>query len=210
MSAITRTDSDRTPERTETIRHDHDLRITPLPDRASPRIARRSRRGREHHLTLADGREREEVRDNGRIYHLRGSRWTCSSAPADTESRSPTTHDASHALFDENLRSLKEQGLIEARTVTHLRDGTVADVVSVTPGDNRCSITNAIPTTTLVLHLYARPLYAEIGDEAGRHCMVFTFMVPARSDNCHPSGARRPRQGRGSRWWPRRAKRAEP
>ena len=32
-----------------------------------------------------------------------------------------------------DLRSLKTQGLIEERTVTHLRDRTVADPVSVTP-----------------------------------------------------------------------------
>lgn len=69
------------------------------------------------------------------------------------------------------MRSLMRtcaRSLVEARTVTQLRDGTVADFVSVTPGDNRCSITISIPTTTLVMHLYTRPLYAEIGDEDGR------------------------------------------
>jgi hypothetical protein len=32
------------------------------------------------------------------------------------------------------MNSLNEQRLIEAQTVTHVRDGTVADIVSVTPG----------------------------------------------------------------------------
>jgi hypothetical protein len=127
--------SDRTPERTETIHHDHDLRITPLPDRVSPRSRDHLGEGREHHLTLPDGREREEVRDHGRIYHLRGSEVDL----LERAGRYRVTftddlkHDASHARFDEDLRSLKEQGLIEARTVTQLREGTVADVVSVTP-----------------------------------------------------------------------------
>ena len=35
--------------------------------------------------------------------------------------------------FKDDLRSLKEQGLIAERTVTRLREGAVADVVSVTP-----------------------------------------------------------------------------
>ena len=35
--------------------------------------------------------------------------------------------------FTNDLRSLKDQGLIAERTVTHLREGIVADVVSVTP-----------------------------------------------------------------------------
>ena len=34
--------------------------------------------------------------------------------------------------FKDDLRSLKEQGLIAERTVTRLREGAVADVVSVT------------------------------------------------------------------------------
>jgi hypothetical protein len=37
------------------------------------------------------------------------------------------------ARFKDDLRSLKEQGLIAERTVTRLREGAVADVVSVTP-----------------------------------------------------------------------------
>lgn len=127
--------SDRTPERAETVPHDHDLRITPLPDRVSPRSRDHVGEGREHHLTLPDGREREEVREGGRIYHLRGSEVDL----LERAGRYRVTftddlgHDSSHARFDEDLRSLKEQGLIEERTVTHLREGTVADVVSVTP-----------------------------------------------------------------------------
>ena len=127
--------SDRTPERTETIHHDHNPRITPLPDRVSPRSRGDLGEGREHQLTLPDGREREEVRDNGRVYHLRGSEVDL----LERAGRYRVTftddlkHDSGHARFDEDLRSLKEQGLIEERTVTHFREGTVADVVSVTP-----------------------------------------------------------------------------
>jgi hypothetical protein len=127
--------SDRTPERTEAVAHDHDLRITALPDRVSPRSRDDLGEGREHHLTLPDGREREEVRDGGRVYHLRGSEVDL----LERAGRYRVTftddlkHDADHARFDEDLRSLKEQGLVDERTVTHLREGTVADVVSVTP-----------------------------------------------------------------------------
>ena len=109
--------SDRTPERTETIHHDHNLRITPLPDRVSPRSRDDLGEGREHHLTLPDGREREEVRDNGRVYHLRGSEVDL----LERAGRYRVTftddlkHDSGHARFDEDLRSLKEQGLIEER-----------------------------------------------------------------------------------------------
>ena len=127
--------SARTPERTETIHHDHDLQITPLPDRVSPRSRDDLGEGREHHLTLPDGREREEVRESGRVYHLRGSE-------VDLRERTgrfrvtftdDLKHDSGHAGFDEDLRSLKERGQIDERTVTHFREGTVADVVSVRP-----------------------------------------------------------------------------
>lgn len=126
--------SDRTPARPDSIHHDRDARITPLPDRVSPRSRDDLGEGREHHLTLPDGRDREEVRDRGRIYHLRGSEVDL----LERAGRYRVTftddlkHDAGHARFDEDLRSLKEQGLIHERTVTHLRDGIVADVVSVT------------------------------------------------------------------------------
>jgi hypothetical protein len=56
-----------------------------------------------------------------------------------------------------------------------------------------------IPTATLVVHLHIRPPYAAIGKGIIGGFMAFTFMVPARSDSCHPLGARRPRQGRGFR-----------
>ena len=82
--------SDWTPARTETIPHDHDARITPLPDRVSPRSRDDLGESREHHLTLPDGREREEVRDSGRVYHLRGSEVDLLEAPGGTELRSPT------------------------------------------------------------------------------------------------------------------------
>jgi hypothetical protein len=126
--------SDRTPERAETVPHDHNERITPLPDRVSPRSRGDVGEGREHHLTLPQDREREEVRDGGRVYQMRGSEVDL----LERAGRYRVTftadlkHDSNHARFDEDLRSLKEQGLIEARTVTHLGDGTVADVVSVT------------------------------------------------------------------------------
>jgi hypothetical protein len=63
--------------------------------------------------------------------------------------------------------------------VTHLGDGTVAEVVSASrPEDNRCSITNAIETTTLVFHLCVQPLYVAIGEDDNRHSMVLTVIVP--------------------------------
>jgi hypothetical protein len=118
--------------------------------------------------------------------------------------------DTSHARFDDNLRSLEGQGLIEARRVTHFRDGTVADVVSVTPGGQSVLDRHRGPVHDSGLPPVHRPLYAALGEEDNRHSMVFTLIVPARSDSCHPPGARRPRQGRGSPCWPRRAKCAEP
>ena len=116
-------------------RHDPELEITSL----SERVAHRSREpidgGRGHGLTLPDGRDREEVRDQGRTYHLRGSQVELLECAAQfrvtfTEDLKLDAGDANR--FKDDLRSLKEQALIAERTVTRLREGTVADVVSVT------------------------------------------------------------------------------
>jgi len=37
-----------------------------------------------------------------------------------------------------------------------------------------------------------------IAHDRPRVLFAFTSVIPARSDNCHPTGARRPRQGRGN------------
>jgi hypothetical protein len=86
-------------------------------------------------LTLPAGLERETVRDNGREYHLRGSEVDLLERAG--QFRVTFTDDLKQNVGDDNrfrddLRSLKEQGLVAERTVTRLRDGTVADVVSVT------------------------------------------------------------------------------
>jgi DNA-binding PadR family transcriptional regulator len=92
-------------------------------------------REREHHLTLPSGPDRESVRDEARVYHLRGSEVDLLERAACF--RSVFTDDLQRASGDEaraitDMRSLERQGLIEERTVTRLRDGTVADVVTVT------------------------------------------------------------------------------
>jgi len=126
--------SERSPERTDTSRHEPELRITPLPDRITSRSRGDQGDGREHSLTLPDGREREAVPDRGRVYHLRGSEVDLLERAAQyrVTFTDDLKHDAHHDRFDEDLRSLKEQGLIAERSVTHMRDGRVADVVSVT------------------------------------------------------------------------------
>lgn len=92
-------------------------------------------RAREHHLTLPSGLDREPVRDEARVYHLRGSEVDLLERAACF--RSVFTDDLRRASGDEaraatDLRSLERQGLIEERTVTRLRDGAVADVIAVT------------------------------------------------------------------------------
>jgi hypothetical protein len=68
--------SDRAPtnaiERTDTPSRDHELTITPLRDDVSPRSRDAIDGDRGHDLTLPEGRERQEVRDQGRTYRLRG------------------------------------------------------------------------------------------------------------------------------------------
>ena len=122
-------------ERTDATRRDHNLGITPLPDRVSPRTRDEIDGGRGHSLTLPAGREREAVRDQGRTYHLRGSEVDLLERAGQfrVTFTEDLKHDAGTAQFGEDLRSLKEQGLLAERTVTRLREGTVANVVSVTP-----------------------------------------------------------------------------
>src|SRR6266508_4783894 len=127
--------TDRSTERTDTTRHDHEIQITPLPDRVAARSREELDESRGHSLTLPEGREREAGRDKGRVYLLRGSEVDLLERAAQyrVTFTDDLKHNSGHPRFDEDLRSLKEQGLIAERTVTHLRDGTVADVVSVTP-----------------------------------------------------------------------------
>jgi hypothetical protein len=126
--------SERSPERTDTSRHEPELRISPLPERVTPRSRDDQGDGREHSLTLPDGRERETVPDRGRVYHLRGSEVDLLERAAQyrVTFTDDLKHDANHNRFDEDLRSLKDQGLIAERVVTHMRDGKTADVVSAT------------------------------------------------------------------------------
>lgn len=122
-------------ERAETTRRDHDLKITPLRDDVSPRSRAEIDGDRGHGLTLPEGRERQDVRHQGRIYHLRGSEVDLLERAA--QYRVTFTEDfkqnaADDKRFKDDLSSLKEQGLIAERTVTRLREGRVADVISVT------------------------------------------------------------------------------
>jgi hypothetical protein len=75
------------------------------------------------------------VRDAARVFHLRGSEVDLLERVA--QFRAVFTDDLKHdtgnaGRFRDDLRSLKQQELIEERTVTRVRDGKVADVVSVT------------------------------------------------------------------------------
>ncbi|HEX6317143.1 MAG TPA: hypothetical protein VFZ73_19870, partial [Gemmatimonadaceae bacterium] len=113
-----------------------DLKVTPLRDSVSPRSRDVIDSGRGHGLTLPGRRDRQDVRDQGRIYHLRGSEVELLARAAQfrvtfTEDLKQDAGDGNR--FQDDLRSLKEQGLIAERTVTRLREGAVADVVSATP-----------------------------------------------------------------------------
>lgn len=123
-------------ERTDTRPRDIELRVTALRGSVSPRSRGEIDGDREHGLTLPAGRDREEVRDHGRTFHLRGTEVELLERAAQyrvtfTEDLKQDAGDAHR--FRDDLRSLKEQGLVAERTVTRLREGTVADVVSVTP-----------------------------------------------------------------------------
>ena len=124
-----------TRERIDTTPRAPKPNVTQLQDRVSPRSRPEIDSERGSGLALPEGRNREEVRDQGRTYHLRGSEVDLLEHAA--QYRVTFTDDLKQDAGDSNrfkddLRSLKEQGLIEERTVTRLREGRVADVVSVT------------------------------------------------------------------------------
>ena len=104
-------------------------------DRVVPRLRPEIDSERGRGLTLPEGPNREEVRDQGRTYHPRGSEVDLLERAAQyrvtfTDDLKQDAGDSSR--FKDDLRALKEQGLIEERTVTRLRERRVADVVSVT------------------------------------------------------------------------------
>lgn len=115
--------SDGSSKRSDTSRHDPELRITrcrialqldhetttPKP-RPQPDAARR--------------RERETVRDNGRVYHLRGSEVDLLERAGQyrVTFTDDLKHDSGNRRFDDDMRSLKEQELIAGRIVTHMRE----------------------------------------------------------------------------------------
>lgn len=115
-------------------RDDERPRVQPLTERGSlPRD--RDGTSREHALTLPSGSAREPVRDEGRLYHLRGSEVDLLERAGRyravfVDDLKADVTDVARAHTD--LASLERQGLIESRSVTRLRDGAVADVVSVT------------------------------------------------------------------------------
>ena len=74
---------------------------------------------RVHGLTLPERRDRQEVLDQSRIYHPRGSEVELLERAAQyrvtfTEDLKQDAGDANR--FKDDLRSLKEQGLIEERS----------------------------------------------------------------------------------------------
>jgi hypothetical protein len=126
---------DMEPARSDAARQDREPEIRDLPDTLKDRDRDQAERGREHDLTLPAGRDRELIRHDGRDYHLRGSEVdllerTGRFRAVFTEDLRRDADDPSR--FREDLRSLQRQALIDQRTVTRLRDGTVADVVAVT------------------------------------------------------------------------------
>jgi len=130
---------ERSSDRSDSARHARDVRITELPDRVASRTRDDPSDGRHHHLTLPRGQERELVRDQGREFQLRGSEVDLLERAGQfrVTFTDDLKHDSGNPQFDADLRSLKGQGLIAERTVTHLREGRSADVVSVTPA-GRC------------------------------------------------------------------------
>ncbi len=116
-------------------RLDDEPRIHTLPERVLLHARARDDASREHALTLPSGPSREPVRDDARLYHLRGSEVDLLERAGRyravfTDDLQADVRDAAWARTD--LASLERQGLIETRSVTRLRDGAVADVVSVT------------------------------------------------------------------------------
>ena len=122
------------PREGEPARRAYEPRVLPLPDRIQPRTRDNDQSLREHQLTLPSGQRREAIQD-GRLYHLRGSEVDLLERAARyravfTDDLERDSGDASR--FRADLHSLRHQDLIDERTVTRLRDGKVADVVSVT------------------------------------------------------------------------------
>jgi DNA-binding PadR family transcriptional regulator len=122
------------PEQTRAERQERAESIRELPEQLT-RDRDPDLRARGHHLTLPSGPDRESARDDARVYHLRGSEVDLLERAACF--RSVFTDDLRRASGDDaqahvDLRSLERQELIEERTVTRLRDGAVADVITVT------------------------------------------------------------------------------
>lgn len=106
-----------------------------LPERSSSLGGRR-----EHSLSLPTGAEREPVHLDGRTMHLRGSEVDLLERAA--RFRVTLTADlkadaGGGTRADDDVRSLVRQGLLAERTVTNLRDGVQASVVSATPVGQR-------------------------------------------------------------------------
>jgi len=116
-------------------RHGEEPRIQTLPERGAVRARDRDNTSREHSLTLPTGPSREPVRDEARLYYLRGSEVDLLERAGRyravfTDDLQADVKEAARARTD--LASLERQGLIETRSVTRLRDGAIADVISVT------------------------------------------------------------------------------
>ena len=120
----------RTPAKPEAGR----ARVEQLPQRAVART--RANDDRDHALTLPRTQHREDVRHGGQVYRLRGSEVDLLERAA--RYRAVFTDDLVEHSGDgkrcrDDLRSLEQQGLVETRAVTRLRDGVVVDVSAVTP-----------------------------------------------------------------------------
>ena len=119
----------------EPSQDDDGPRIHALPERGALRTRDTDHTPREHALTLPSGPSREPVRDEARLYHLRGSEVELLERVGRyravfIDDLQADAKDVTRARTD--VASLGRQGLIETRTATRLRDGAVADVVSVT------------------------------------------------------------------------------
>ena len=116
-------------------RDDEQPRVEPLPERGSLRARVLDGVSREHALTLPSGSPRQPVRDEGRLYHLRGSEVDLLERigryrAVFVDDLKAEVNDVARARTD--LASLERQGLVDSRAATRLRDGATADVVSAT------------------------------------------------------------------------------
>jgi hypothetical protein len=147
-----------------------------LPERGSLRARERGGASREHALTLPSGTVRETVRDEGRLYQLRGSEVDLLERAGRyravfTDDLMTNVNDVARANTD--LASLQRQGLLESRPVTRLRDGAVADVVSVTHAGKSLLDHHRDPACDVgqVYHAgWVKP--AEVWHDASLHRMV--------------------------------------